>query len=76
MSVRFVISDVDGTLVNREKRLTEPTIEAGWAAVQPFLDIWAKGKGKVETYKRGSNGPACAVDLLARDGREWHRIEG
>jgi len=51
-------------------------IEAGWAAVQPFLDIWAKGKGKVETYKRGSNGPACAVDLLARDGREWHRIEG
>ena len=51
-------------------------IEAGWAAVQPFLDVWAKGKGKVETYKRGSNGPASGVDLLARDGREWHRIEG
>jgi glucose-6-phosphate 1-dehydrogenase len=50
-------------------------IEAGWAAVQPFLDSWAKGKGKVETYKRGSNGPAGAADLLTRDGREWHGIE-
>jgi len=49
-------------------------IEAGWAAVQPFLDVWAKGKGKVETYKRGSVGPAGAAELLERDGREWHAI--
>jgi len=49
-------------------------IEAGWAAVQPFLDAWAKGKGKVETYKRGSVGPAGAAELLERDGREWHAI--
>jgi len=49
-------------------------IEAGWAAVQPFLDAWAKGKGKVERYKRGSDGPKCAVDLLERDGRAWHEI--
>jgi glucose-6-phosphate 1-dehydrogenase len=49
-------------------------IEAGWAAVQPFLDVWAKGKGKVETYKRGSVGPAGAAELLERDGREWHTI--
>jgi glucose-6-phosphate 1-dehydrogenase len=49
-------------------------IEAGWAAVQPFLDVWAKGKGKVEPYKRGSVGPAGAAELLERDGRGWHAI--
>jgi glucose-6-phosphate 1-dehydrogenase len=49
-------------------------IEAGWAAVQSFLDVWAKGKSKVETYKRGSDGPAGAAALLERDGREWHEI--
>jgi glucose-6-phosphate 1-dehydrogenase len=49
-------------------------IEAGWSAVQPFLAAWAKGKGKVETYKKGSDGPDGAVELLARDGRVWHEI--
>ncbi len=51
-------------------------IEAGWAAVQPFLDSWAKGKGKVERYPRGSDGPAAAAELLERDGRRWHEIGG
>jgi glucose-6-phosphate 1-dehydrogenase len=51
-------------------------IEAGWSAVQPFLDAWAKGKGKVERYKRGSDGPAGAAELLERDGRQWHEIGG
>jgi len=49
-------------------------IEAGWAAVQPFLDLWSKKKGKVETYKRGSDGPTCAAELIERDGRQWHEI--
>jgi glucose-6-phosphate 1-dehydrogenase len=51
-------------------------IEAGWAAVQPVLDAWAKGKGKVESYKRGSDGPDGAAELLARDGRQWGEIGG
>jgi len=49
-------------------------IEAGWAAVQPFLDLWGKSKAKIETYKRGSDGPKCAAELIERDGREWHEI--
>ena len=49
-------------------------IEAGWAAVQPFLDLWAKGRGKVESYRRGSRGPECAAELIERDGRAWHAI--
>jgi glucose-6-phosphate 1-dehydrogenase len=49
-------------------------IEAGWAAVQPFLDLWSKSKAKVEIYKSGSDGPACAAELIERDGREWNEI--
>jgi glucose-6-phosphate 1-dehydrogenase len=49
-------------------------IEAGWAAVQPVLDAWNKGKGKVESYKRGTDGPDGAAELLTRDGRQWNEI--
>ncbi|WP_419825969.1 glucose-6-phosphate dehydrogenase [Sphingomonas sp.] len=46
-------------------------IEAGWAAVQPFLDVWAEG-GRPEPYAPGSMGPDAADALLDRDGRAWH----
>ena len=45
-------------------------IEAGWAAVQPFLDAW-KARGEVQGYAAGSTGPGQADALLARDGRAW-----
>lgn len=48
-------------------------IENGWRAVQPFLDAWA-AHPQVEFYKAGEDGPKAADELLARDGREWHRI--
>jgi len=50
-------------------------IEAGWAAVQPFLDLWAEG-GKPDPYAPGSSGPASADELIERDGRKWHQIDG
>jgi glucose-6-phosphate 1-dehydrogenase len=47
-------------------------IEAGWAAVQPFLDAWKKaGADGLQMYKAGSHGPAAAETLLTRDGRSW-----
>ncbi|SEI16908.1 glucose-6-phosphate 1-dehydrogenase [Rhizobium tibeticum] len=49
-------------------------IEAGWAAVQPFLDIWAKSSETPESYAPGSMGPSCAEELIRRDGREWHEL--
>ncbi|MBB3135760.1 glucose-6-phosphate 1-dehydrogenase [Rhizobium pisi] len=49
-------------------------IEAGWAAVQPFLDIWAKDPATPESYAPGSMGPACAAELIERDGRQWHEL--
>jgi glucose-6-phosphate 1-dehydrogenase len=48
-------------------------IEAGWAAVQPFLELWAQG-GMPEPYAPGSLGPDAADALLARDGRAWHSL--
>jgi glucose-6-phosphate 1-dehydrogenase len=49
-------------------------IESGWAAMQPVLDAW-KASGHPEDYVAGSAGPAGADEMLARDGRKWHRFE-
>jgi glucose-6-phosphate 1-dehydrogenase len=50
-------------------------VEAGWQAVQPFLDAWAKaGAEGLVGYPAGSEGPAEADDLLARDGRHWRKL--
>ncbi|MDH7640802.1 glucose-6-phosphate dehydrogenase [Sphingomonas oryzagri] len=48
-------------------------VERGWEIVQPILNAWAKG-GEPEDYKAGSEGPACADALMARDGRAWHPV--
>ncbi|WP_157221131.1 glucose-6-phosphate dehydrogenase [Flavisphingomonas formosensis] len=48
-------------------------IEAGWRAVQPLLDAWASD-GEPEPYDPGSDGPASADALIARDGRRWNPI--
>jgi glucose-6-phosphate 1-dehydrogenase len=50
------------------------SVEAGWQAVQPFLDAWrdAGPRGLVH-YQAGSDGPKEAEDLLARDGRQWRK---
>lgn len=50
-------------------------VEAGWAAVQPFLDAWANaGDRGLATYTAGSEGPAAAEVMLDRDGRSWRAI--
>ncbi len=59
----------DPTLFNRADN-----IEAGWAGVQPALDLWATGKGEVYSYPAGENGPEAADDLLTRDGRHWRKL--
>jgi glucose-6-phosphate 1-dehydrogenase len=50
-------------------------VEAGWRAVQPFLDAWRNAGAKgLATYPAGSDGPPEADQLLARDGRRWRPI--
>jgi len=51
------------------------SVEAGWQAVQPFLDAWKKAGAKgLEFYKAGSEGPEAADALLKRDGRNWRKL--
>ena len=51
------------------------SVEAGWKAVQPFLDAWKNAGAKgLQTYKAGSEGPADADGLLKRDGRSWRKL--
>ena len=50
-------------------------IEAGWRAVQPFLDAWRDAPTTgLAIYRAGSEGPKEADELLARDGRRWRPI--
>jgi glucose-6-phosphate 1-dehydrogenase len=51
------------------------SVEAGWKAVQPFLEAWKKAGAKgLEKYPAGSEGPAAAEELLKRDGRSWRKL--
>ena len=50
-------------------------VEAGWAVVQPTLDLWADDKTvPLETYAAGSTGPSLADNLLWRSGRQWRSL--
>jgi glucose-6-phosphate 1-dehydrogenase len=61
----------DATLFQRADN-----IEAGWAAVQPILDLWANNPpSSFPNYTAGSNGPAAADELLAREGRAWRPLD-
>ena len=55
----------DQTLFNRAQ-----DVEAGWAAVMPFLQALREG-APVECYPAGSDGPPAAAAMLAKDGRAW-----
>src|SRR6266550_2855174 len=51
------------------------SVEAGWQAVQPFIDAWKNAGAKgLQGYKAGTEGPAQADELLARDGRSWRKL--
>jgi glucose-6-phosphate 1-dehydrogenase len=56
----------DATLFQRADQ-----IDSSWAAVQPIRDAWDTSGDSLEFYAAGSDGPAGADALLARDGRKW-----
>jgi glucose-6-phosphate 1-dehydrogenase len=58
----------DATLFQRADN-----IETSWAAIDPLLHGW--GKGTPELYAAGSEGPAGADALLAREGRQWLKLD-
>lgn len=46
-------------------------VEAAWAWVEPILDQWEQAGVEPVRYHPGTNGPAAAATLLAREGRTW-----
>src|ERR1700736_3655840 len=51
-------------------------VEAGWSIVDPVLDVWqALPPRRFPNYPAGTWGPAESDELLARDGRQWRKIE-
>src|SRR5678815_4684492 len=51
-------------------------VEAGWSIVDPILDVWqALPPRRFPNYPSGTWGPADSDELLARDGRQWRKIE-
>lgn len=62
----------DATLFQRSDN-----VELGWSIVAPILDVWsALPPQNFPNYAAGTWGPADADALLARDGRQWRRING
>ncbi len=52
------------------------SVEAGWSAVQPILDLWKNDhRAPLEFYAAGSAGPEGADEMLWRSGRAWRPID-
>jgi len=49
-------------------------IEAGWAVVDQIVRGWSEGRCGLTRYAAGSQGPAAADAMLARDGRRWRAV--
>jgi glucose-6-phosphate 1-dehydrogenase len=50
-------------------------VEAGWAVVDPILDVWkALPPRNFPNYPGGSWGPPESYDLISRDDRSWRKI--
>ena len=52
------------------------SVEAGWAIVQPILDLWQNSHDvPLALYRAGSAGPDASDELLWRSGRQWRPID-
>ena len=50
-------------------------VEATWSLLTPILEKWANTKPKgFPNYAGGTWGPESGDELLARDGRSWHKL--
>jgi glucose-6-phosphate 1-dehydrogenase len=51
-------------------------VEAGWAVVDPVLDVWkALPLRSFPNYRAGTWGPPEAFELIEEDGRSWRTFE-
>ena len=60
----------DATLFTRSDE-----VEAQWRLITPIEEAWSsEGQPKVVTYAAGSDGPAEADKMLARNGHHWRSL--
>jgi glucose-6-phosphate 1-dehydrogenase len=51
------------------------SIEICWRLIDPVIQGWERGATPpLLSYPRGSWGPQAADELVARDGRSWHKV--
>jgi len=50
-------------------------VEAGWAVIEPVLDVWKALPARNFPNYGGDWGPPEADELIERDGRHWRKIE-
>lgn len=50
-------------------------LEAAWTWTEYIMNGWQEANMKTKRYAAGSWGPEEAHNMMARDGREWHREE-
>jgi glucose-6-phosphate 1-dehydrogenase len=48
-------------------------VETAWKLIDPIEEAWQNGRPPLGMYPGGTWGPPSAAQLLAADGREWHR---
>jgi len=50
-------------------------VEAQWRLITPIEEVWAnEGSPEVTEYPAGTDGPAAADQLMARNGHSWRRL--
>jgi glucose-6-phosphate 1-dehydrogenase len=59
----------DATLFTRNDE-----VDALWRVIDPILTAWEQDDGDVAQYPAGSDGPALADELLAREGHAWRPL--
>jgi len=47
-------------------------VESAWNWVDTILEAWDKNLVPMKKYKAGTNGPSAAIQLIAKDGRDWY----
>jgi glucose-6-phosphate 1-dehydrogenase len=64
---------LDGMVGDPTHFIRADEIEAAWMLIDPIEERWATGSSPLYSYPAGTWGPQAADELLAREGRRWHR---
>lgn len=63
---------LDVLRANQTLFMRRDEVEGAWEWIDKILEAWQKSNDKPKPYTAGSWGPAAAVALIVRDGRNWH----